>query len=223
MKKIIPVLKLAYKTACTIIFLLMMNVFAVKANNVFNVQKDSGSVTGRWDMTIYIDNHQYPSWLEVQSSGNILVGEFVGIVGSARPVSRINFNDNKISFSVPPQWEDGKNDLSFEGELNSDSLSGTMVSADGKNYNWSAVRAPLLKRASAPVWQKPITLFNGKDLKGWHASGEQNQWIVKDGILQSPHSGSNLVTDAVFKDFKLAYRISLSRRQQQRRLFTRPL
>ncbi|MEO8711975.1 MAG: DUF1080 domain-containing protein [Parafilimonas sp.] len=50
--------------------------------------------------------------------------------------------------------------------------------------------------------QKPVTLFNGKDLTGWHATGE-NQWMVKDGILQNPHKGSNLMTDESFNDFKL--------------------
>jgi hypothetical protein len=65
------------------------------------------------------------------------------------------------------------------------------------------VRAPSLKRNSEPIWLKPITIFNGKDLSGWHASGKTNQWIVKDGILTSPHSGSNLLTDKTFNDFKL--------------------
>jgi len=46
-------------------------------------------------------------------------------------------------------------------------------------------------------------LFNGKDLTGWHAMGNQNQWVAEDGILRSPHSGANLVTDMVFTDFKL--------------------
>ncbi len=91
----------------------------------------------------------------------------------------------------------------LKGNLEGDGLSGTMVSADGKNYNWTGVRAPSLKRNTEPVWQKPVQLFNGKDLTGWHASGETNQWIVKDGVLTSPHSGSNLLTDQTFNDFKL--------------------
>lgn len=47
-----------------------------------------------------------------------------------------------------------------------------------------------------------IDLFNGKDLNGWSATGP-NQWEVKDGILTSAQSGSNLVSDQVFEDFKL--------------------
>ncbi|MEJ0029142.1 MAG: DUF1080 domain-containing protein [Bacteroidota bacterium] len=46
-------------------------------------------------------------------------------------------------------------------------------------------------------------LFNKKDLGGWHAQGETNQWVVESGILKSPKSGSNLISDKTFNDFKL--------------------
>jgi hypothetical protein len=131
----------------------------------------------------------------------MLVGEFVGISGSARPVSRINLKDGKLSFSIPPQWEQEPNDLVVEGTLQGDSLSGEMTFSDGKIHKWTGKRAPVLRHAE-PVWGKPITLFDGKDLNSWHATGK-NQWIAKSGILQSPHSGSNLVTNETFKDFKL--------------------
>ncbi|HEU4632350.1 MAG TPA: DUF1080 domain-containing protein, partial [Flavisolibacter sp.] len=48
----------------------------------------------------------------------------------------------------------------------------------------------------------PVRLFNGKDLTGWHAMGE-NQWKAENGILRSPKSGANIVTDKSFTDFKL--------------------
>jgi len=168
-----------------------------------NAQNKNPSVTGRWDLTIYKNDAEFPSWLEVQSSGKILVGKFVGIVGSARPVSKINFDNGKIHFTVPPQWESGTNDLVFEGDVLNDSLSGSYVDADGKTYKWSGVPVPVFTFNGVPVWQKPVELFNGKDLTGWHTSGKENQWIVKDGVLQSPHSGANLVTDKTFTDFKL--------------------
>jgi hypothetical protein len=57
-------------------------------------------------------------------------------------------------------------------------------------------------RSAAPVWGTPIKLFNGKDVSGWHTDGK-NQWIVENGVLRSPHSGSNLITDKTFTDFKL--------------------
>ena len=167
--------------------------------------RDAGdpSIEGRWDMTIYDNGKEYPSWLEVMHSGHKrLVGQYVGISGSARPISIIHFTDGKLSFSLPPQWEEEDNDLKFEGTLQADTLAGTMVAANGKTYNWSAHRAPSLRREKAPVWGTPIKLFNGTSMSGWHAMGE-NQWKVESGLLRSPKSGSNLVTDKKFTDFKL--------------------
>ncbi|MBD0295073.1 MAG: DUF1080 domain-containing protein [Flavisolibacter sp.] len=173
-----------------------------RATNVFE-RPDSFSIEGRWDMTIHMAGKDYPSWLEVRHSGfHTLVGQFVGISGSARPISRVNFSNNKISFSLPPQWERGTADLSAEGTVQGDSLAGTIIFPDGKNYTWTAVRAPSLRRQTEPGWGKPVRLFNGTDLKGWHALGE-NQWIAEGSILRSPKSGANLVTDERFGDFKL--------------------
>jgi hypothetical protein len=164
---------------------------------------DEPSVIGRWDMTIFMSEKTVPSWLEVERSGvKTLVGQFVGSGGSARPISKINFANGKMSFSLPPQWESGNNDISFEATLQGDSLTGTMISSDGKSHSWTAVRAPSLHRQAKPSWGKTVQLFNGVDLKGWHAPGE-NQWKAENGILRSPKSGSNLITDQTFTDFKL--------------------
>ena len=164
---------------------------------------DTSSVEGRWDITVYNSGQTMPSWLEVVHSGlHTLVGQFVGAGGSARPISKVNVNNGKVSFSIPPQWETG-NDLSFEAAMQGDSLVGTITFPNGKTYNCSGVRAPSLKRSSSPAWGKPVKLFNGTDLKGWHPSGEKNQWVVENGVLKSAAPGSNLVTDANFTDFKL--------------------
>lgn len=160
-------------------------------------------IEGRWDLTVESEGKQYPSWLEVRHSGHhTLVGQFVGIVGSARPISKVNFADGKFSFTIPPQWENVDKDLTVEGTLSGENLSGTMLTPEGKNLSWKGVRAPALRKTTAPVWGKPIKLFTGTNLNGWHALGE-NQWIAKNGILQSPHSGANLVSDKSFSDFKL--------------------
>ncbi|HEY9363140.1 MAG TPA: DUF1080 domain-containing protein [Chitinophagaceae bacterium] len=178
--------------------LLHMN---VKADSI-EKDSDSTAILGRWDITINMEGKDAPSWLEVKHSGyNMLVGEFVGVSGSARPVSRVHLKDGKFSFSIPPQWEHEPDDLSVEGTLQGDGLSGEMTFPNGKTYKWTGKRAPVL-RHNEPAWGKPIVLFDGKDLNAWHATGE-NQWIAKSGVLQSPHSGSNLVTNQAFKDFKL--------------------
>lgn len=160
-------------------------------------------VIGWWDITIAKDGHSLPSWLEVQRSGtHTLIGRFVYAFGSARPISEVKENDGKYSFSIPPQWEPGSRNMDFEFEVNGDRIDGTMIYTDGKSYSFTGVRAPSLQRDKPPVWGKPIRLFDGKDLKGWHTDG-QNQWVVQSGMLRSLHSGANLITDRTFTDFKL--------------------
>src|SRR6266699_1173505 len=73
---------------------------------VSNFQNDTWAVLGRWDIEVNNSGKTFPSWLEIIHSGvHELVGEFVGRGGSARPISHVNFNNGKISFSIPPQWE----------------------------------------------------------------------------------------------------------------------
>jgi hypothetical protein len=88
------------------------------------------------------------------------------------------------------------------GALQNDMLKGAMTFPNGKTYQWTGKRAPLLHRDKKPVWGKPIHLFDGTNLNQWHATGK-NQWEAESGLLRSPHSGSNLVTNQTFKDFKL--------------------
>jgi len=166
-------------------------------------QSDSAAILGRWDITVNMNGKSAPSWLEINHSGiRMLVGRFVGAGGSARPISRIYLENGKMNFSIPPQWENQPNDLKVEGTLQGDSLSGTMTMPDGNTFNWVGKKAPRLHRDKEPQWGKPIHLFDGKNMNEWHAMGE-NQWVVADGILKSPHSGSNLVTNRKFDDFKL--------------------
>ncbi|AYL99346.1 3-keto-disaccharide hydrolase [Mucilaginibacter celer] len=169
----------------------------------FAQQKKDPDVIGRWDLTLSKDGKNLPSWLEVQKSGtHTLIGRYVYAFGSARPISEVKVNNDKYSFSIPPQWEPGDRNMDFEFEVSGDKIKGTMVYTDGKSYEFTGVRAPVLIRTKKPVWGTPVKLFNGKNTAGWHTDGK-NQWIAENGILRSPHSGANLITDKIFSDFKL--------------------
>ena len=184
-------------------FLLIGITPSTKTNNIGSGDRPDPTIEGRWDITVDVDGKKYPSWLEVIHSGSKrLVGRYVGITGSARPVSIIHFKDGKMSFSIPPQWEEEDKDLVFEATLQGENLAGTMVAANGKTYNWTGRKAPAMRKTQEPSWGAPVKLFNGKNLDGWKAMGE-NQWIVEGGVLKSPKSGSNLVTEKTFTDFKL--------------------
>jgi len=142
--------------------------------------------------------------LEVKLSGvSTLVGYFVGDAGSARPISRVTFQGGKVTFSIPPQWETGNKDMVFEGTLENDKLAGFITDSYGVKHSFSGERAPLLKRQSPPVWGNPVKIFNGSNLDGWYAQKPENQWVVENGVLKSPKSGSNLITTQKFGDFKL--------------------
>ncbi|MBS1602898.1 MAG: DUF1080 domain-containing protein [Bacteroidetes bacterium] len=185
------------KTAFLIISLALAGI-AVRA------QGDTTALLGRWDITVHAPGRDFPSWLEVCKSGSrYIVGRFVGGGGSSRPISRVDLENGKMRFSIPPQWDSEDRNLDVEGSIRGDSLVGSMVMPSGETLNWVGYRAPALRRQDEPVWGKPITLFNGKDLSGWHATGKTDQWVVEGGILRSPRPGTNIVTDQKFTDFKL--------------------
>ena len=160
-------------------------------------------ILGRWDIAINMNGETKPAWLELDHSGvQTTVGRFVGVVGSARPVSEIHYNNGKFSFTIPPQWWVKKGTVTVEGTLKDDHLEGTIRYEHGATYHWIGQKAPKLVREEAPEWGQPIPLFDGTNIEAWHATGE-NQWVIEDGVLRSPHSGANLVTNQKFEDFKL--------------------
>lgn len=180
-------------------------IVALCLSGVVAAQREPSSpFIGRWDMTLTTASGPRPSWLEVQLSGTrTLVGRFVGVAGSARPISTIDVAGDAFSFSIPPQWERGDKDLHVDGRIDGDRLAGSLTDPSGTRMTWTAVRAPSLTRVNPVEWGDPIELFNGSDTSGWHPQSGANQWIVVDHTLTSPKSGANLVSDRTFTDFAL--------------------
>jgi len=191
-------------TSRRVLSLTLLAAALVGANLVARVGTQAPpSIIGRWDLTLPGLGFPACSWLEVHQSGNrTLVGHFVGWGGSARPVSRIVFEDSVVRFAIPPQWEPGTDDLRVEGTLRNDALSGTMIAPGGQRLTWTGKRAPELRRAKPPEWGNPVTLFDGTDLSPWEAP-PNSEWRVANGILTNAKAGGNLVTRDSFGDFKL--------------------
>ena len=170
-----------------------------------SAQPAAPPIIGRWDITVQRpDGAERSAWLEVRHSGvSTLVGQFVGMSGSARPIAHVEFTNGEMRFAIPPQWERVEGNLVVTGRLEGDRLSGTMALGSQAPLRWTGVRAPSLRRAAAPQWEAPAPLFNGRDLAGWRAVGGANEWEAVDGILRNKKSGGNLVTEAAFDDFKL--------------------
>jgi len=190
--------------AGTLLLLLGLGLALVLAGT--SLAREKLPIIGRWDLTVQGAEGDYPSWLEVQLSGRTtLVGSFVGRFGSARPISRVEFEAGRVRFSLPVQWEDRKDDLHFEGRLEGETIRGETTDDQGRNVTWTGRRAPALKRGHEPVWGTPVELFNGRDLSGWKArsASVKNGWTVQDGLLANAIPGNDLLTEQKFNDFRL--------------------
>lgn len=181
----------------------LLTITSLLLTSIFISAQDTKNLEGSWNLIITEEGEDVPSWLEISHSGtNTLVGRFCYKFGSARPVAEVEVVDGEFSFSIPKQWEPAGSDMKVIGEQDGDGLRGTLIYTDGKIYPWVASRSPILAHTDNPNWGKEKVLFNGKDLTGWTAKGE-NQWVVEDGVLKSPKAGANLISDEKFTDFKL--------------------
>ena len=181
----------------------ILALFTMLLNLGITNAQDADPLEGRWNLTVSYEGKELPSWLEISHSGrNTLIGRFTYAFGSARPIAEVKKFDNIFYFSIPPQWEEGVSDMEFKGKKEGDKLKGEMVYTDGKTYQWSATKAPILTAVENPEWGKAQKLFNGKNLDGWKTE-ENNQWKVLKGILTSAAPGMNLVTEEQYTDFKL--------------------
>jgi hypothetical protein len=168
-------------------------------------QADAAPFVGRWDLTLRKSGHEYPSWIEIAQKEGKLSAFFTGRWGNARPLPKIEINGTRLTFLSLKEEEGSKIDLTFQGARKGETLSGTVNGPDGSEWSWEGVKAPALdKEVSSAKWGKPVQLFNGKDLSGWHESkAGPPDWKVEDGNLVSPGNGPELISDEKFQDFKL--------------------
>jgi Domain of Unknown Function (DUF1080) len=179
---------------------------AFLAPSAFFARPDSTSAfLGRWDLTLKAPDREYPSWLELTQENGQWKAQMVGRWGNARPLPKVELSNGHLTFVSPKDEEGSPADLVFVGTLKGQMLSGTLNGPDGKTWQWSGRRAPSLQRSQPPTWGKPIQLFDGKDLNGWHTERPNGTppWKVENGSLISPGNGPELINDSKFEDFKL--------------------
>jgi hypothetical protein len=171
-------------------------------------------ILGRWDLTIGSTGRTHPAWLEVRLSGyRTLVGSYVGQMGSARPIGKIELRDGKLHFAIPPQWESRRDDQDFVLFVDGETLRGETTDDKGRPLEIIGHRAPSLKRDGSVTWGSPIVLFNGRDLTGWEPRNKRvaNGWKVENGLLSNKTPKTDLLTDQVFNDFQLKAEFSYPR------------
>jgi 3-keto-disaccharide hydrolase len=160
---------------------------------------------GRWDLTLKAPERDCASWIEISQVKEQLKAQMVGRWGNARPLPKIEIKGGLLEFVSPKEEEDRTDDMVFKGKLVGAGLSGSTTGPDGKIWQWTGKRAPLLKGTSPTQWAAPVRLFNGMDLTGWTFDNPQraSSWKVENGTLVNAGAGSNLVTSDKFEDFKL--------------------
>ena len=188
-----------------VLFSLVLYATATSRSSSHKTEETAQGFLGRWDLTLKAPDREWPAWLELREEAGQLKAQMVSRWGNARPLPRASISQGHLTFVSPKEEEDAKADMVFEGTLAGGQLSGTVNGPDGKTWTWTGQRAPALQRSGAPKWGKPIPLFNGKDLTGWHMSPANSgkAWMVEDGALLTPGNGPELVNDQKFQDFKL--------------------
>jgi hypothetical protein len=85
------------------------------------------------------------------------------------------------------------------------------TSTSARAADWSEEQIPKL-----PKSEKPVHLFNGKDLTGWEGQVEK-YWSVKDGVIigrnsaeNAPKASTYLVTKEKYRNFRLIFESKLA-------------
>ncbi len=173
--------------------------------STLNAQSSLKPFLGRWDLTLKTPKQELPSWIEVSEEQGQPKIVMVGISDHATPLAQVQVKEGEIEF-VSPKGEEGfAEDMTFKGKLVGGQLVGTTTSSSRTSWHWIGRRAPALKRKGTPGWDKPITLFNGKDFTGWRFSdpSRSGSWKAEGGTLVSNGKGADIITTSKFEDFKL--------------------
>ena len=167
-------------------------------------QKSIQSFVGRWDLTLTNSSGSLPSWIDVsQDHGQVKV-VLVGLTDHATPLAQAEIKNGSLVFVSPAGQEGFPVDTTYTLRPAGDHLAGTVTNSEHK-WSLTAKRAPALKQHTVAQWGKPIRLFDGKDFAGWtfRDPSKAGSWKIEGGDLVSTGRGSELISKAKFKDFKL--------------------
>jgi hypothetical protein len=168
---------------------------------------DSG-FNGRWDIEVPKEPRHHAWWLEVTGAGTPgIKGRFIGFPGGdLNDIQKIWIENGELRFTFDRSGQKGALHQEYTAKQAGKEVHGTFT--QGKtSLDWIGHRAPVIKEKDDGSWHegKPVMLFNGTDLKGWHGiiEGKDLGWSVHDSLLSSTGGANNLETDAKYWNFKL--------------------
>jgi len=195
-----------------LILFLSLAILASAADSGFN---------GRWDITVPRDTRARAWWLEITGAGTPNIkGKFVGAPGGQLDdIPQISIHNGELEFVFNRRYSGGRNAPEQKGVYRARLVNGKLVGQfeiegdAASKLSWTGVRAPEITEKDDGSWKpgKPIELFDGKDLAGWHSRipGHAIGWSVKNGLLSNGEKVPDLVSDQKFWNFALhvEYRI----------------
>ena len=162
---------------------------------------------GRWNIQVQTERGRV-WWLEVQGAGSgTITGSFVGAPGG-----QVDALENPAIANGELRFTFVRGDIrqDYRATFANGKLSGTMdETANGTKKPavlWTAARAPEIKDKDDGHWkdEKPVALFNGKDVSNWHLlRANRPGWQVKDGSMVNDAGASDIASDAKFWNFIL--------------------
>lgn len=160
------------------------------------------TMLGRWDVTVEADE-TYPLWFELVEHDGGIAGRLQGRVGHALALERAEASGTSLSMT-----SDG---TTYEGELSAGILRGMGHPREGLIFNWTAVRAPKLPAPDKVEWGEPIELFSGRNLRGLRRRdlSQPNHWKAEKGVLVNEASGTDLVTEGTYENFRLHVEVNV--------------
>lgn len=178
-------------------------------------------------------------WLDVKADDGFVDADLLWYGGSVTPVMDAYLDGEtlvvtRLSRKVMKKDADGKTlrvhqrtEL-YKFMLFGDQMVGKQISPAGNGFGvkvtkFTGKKIPALPPApdlAKVKYDKPITLFDGKDMSAWQLMGENsvNGWSVADGALSNnpvqeegkPHKHyGNIRTKAEFEDFNLKLQVSV--------------
>ena len=132
-------------------------------------------VTGTWNVVVNTDQGSIPATLTISSKGETLAGSIAGPQGEV-PVD-ISLKDKAIVISFSMQTQNGAVDITMNGMVNGDQMSGDVSFGNG-TATWSAKRtAP--PSGQKPEQQKPATTMTGTwQLETHHSAGTSTPTVT---------------------------------------------
>jgi hypothetical protein len=177
--------------------LVLLAVSAVAADSDYN---------GRWDLTTGAARRG-AWWVELNGVGTANAsGKFVSAYsGDMNKIDEISIQNGVLKWVIKPP---NGAPFVYTARLAGGKLEGTMT-REGQNEaatKFTGVRAPEITEKDDGSWKKgtPVELFDGKDLKGWHAlvPGAEMKWTVTDAVLKNAPPTTDIVSDQKFWNFE---------------------